>query len=171
MTRKKQVPQTSLEREEKFDFSPDDLGDLASSVESMEGPDDLPGRIMALDNEILQSIVDSVDASTDGADRVLSEGSGDRPTAWELAKWTNSDHCPRPAKKEMCERLSQVLQIEVNPPVALVGGLIFTKNKVISIVDLHEDYRRAVDEGRSVTWPVAPLVTAWQNPPNTTVAD
>ena len=165
MTRKRQTVQTKSNSEALYDLSPDDLGDLASSVEGTEGPEELPEKILAMDDAMQQSIVASIAASIPTADRVLSEGKGERPSAWELAKWTNGPYCPRPAKKEMCDRLSQLLEIPVDPSVTLVGGLIFTTNRVISVAELDSTFRKAVDEGRKVEWPLAPLVLAWQNPP------
>ena len=165
MTRKRQTVMEKPNYDAAFDFSAGDLGDLASSVEGMEGPEDLPERITALDETMQQSIVASVAASIPAADQVLREGKGERPTAWELAKWANGPFCPRHAKKEMCERLSQVLEVPVDPSVTLVGGLIFTTSRVISVAELNDLFRKAVDEGRKVEWPLAPLVQAWQYPP------
>lgn len=165
MTRKGRGANYKVDQDDRFDFSPNDLGDLASTMEGVEGPDELPDRIMALDNATQQSIEASIFASISAGDQVLSEGKGERPSAWVLTKWANGPLCPRTAKKEMCERLSQLLQTPVNPSVTLVGGLIFTSDRVISIVELNDLYRKAVDEGRKVEWPLAPLVQAWQNPP------
>lgn len=165
MTRKRPDTEAGVDNVGTIGFSQDDLGDIASSVEAIQDPDDLPELISALDNSMMQSIMASVAASIDGADEVLSEGTGQRPTAWELAKWANGPYCPRLAKTEMCERISQVLETQTPSAVTLVGGLLFTPERVISISELRGIFQKAVDDGRKVAWPLAPLVTAWQNPP------
>lgn len=132
--------------------------------QSIEGPDDLPEIMTEIDVDMQVSIITLVNAATIIADQVLANGSDPRPKAWELAKWANGPLCPRQAKQEMCDRMTELLGSNITLPVTLVGGLIVTRERMVSIPELHEKFRAATDAGEKVTWPLAPMVAAWQNP-------
>ena len=65
----------------------------------------------------------------------------------------------------MCERLSPLLGYEIQPPLELCDGVITAGDTAVSIGGLWDVYRSAVDTGEDVRWPLAPLVTAWQQRP------
>ena len=99
------------------------------------------------------------------ADQVLAQGKGERPAAAELSRWTNSVDCPADAIEVMCDRMTELLGHEVQPPLKLLGGVIITWQTIISIGDLWESYCQAVDAGEDLRWPLAPIVRAWQQRP------
>ena len=104
-------------------------------------------------------------ADTQKADEVLAHGRGERPTAQDLAQWLNGDDCPADAIDAVCERLSPLLGYEIQPPLDLRDGVIMAGETAVSIGDLWDVYRSAVDTGEDVLWPLAPLVNAWQQRP------
>ena len=163
MTRKKRENSKDAQPEQDFPLGLKEFGGLFSS-QSIEGPDDLPEMMIQMDQEMQSSVLAFVDATTKAADQVLSHGTGPRPTAWELAKWTNGPLCPRQAKQDMCDRMSELLGIRISLPITLVGGLVLCQDQLISIPELHEKFRTSTDAGEKVSWPLAPLVTTWQNP-------
>ena len=99
------------------------------------------------------------------ADEVLAQGQGTRPTAQDLSRWLSSADCPDDAVLDTCHRLEILLACDVHPPLESDDGVIATKDMAISIGDLWDQYREAVDSGRDVRWPLAPLVNAWQQRP------
>ena len=99
------------------------------------------------------------------ADAVLAHGSGERPTAWELSTWANSEDCPWDAINAVCDRMTVLLGYDIQPPLQLVGGVIIARQATISIGDLWDEYRNAVDAGEDVLWPLAPIVASWQQRP------
>ena len=99
------------------------------------------------------------------ADAVLAEGKGERPTTRQLAAWLNSAECPDEPFITACERLAALLGQQVMPPLELRDGVIVTEQVAISISDLWDEFRRSIDSGRQVDWPLAPLVNAWQQRP------
>ena len=109
------------------------------------------------------STLDTVDIRK--ADEVLAHGRGERPTAGELSRWTSSADCPSDAISAVCERLTALLDYEIQPPLELCDALIISDEVVVSIGDLWDEYRSAVDAGEDVRWPLAPLVNAWQQRP------
>ena len=156
--------QESTQEDTDFALDIEELGSIFSSSHSIEGPDDLPEIMTQMDEKMQVSIIALVEATTKMADQVLSNGSDPRPEAWELAKWANGPLCPRQAKQEMCDRMTELLGTRIEPPITLVGGLILTQERIVSIPELHERFRAASDAGERVTWPLAPLVAAWQSP-------
>lgn len=108
-------------------------------------------------------ITDAADARK--ANEVLAQGRGERPTARDLAGWLNGDDCPPDVVDAVCERLSPLLGYEVQPPLDLCDGVITVGETAVSIGDLWDVYRSAVDTGEDVRWPLAPLVNAWQQRP------
>ena len=104
-------------------------------------------------------------AATKKADEVLAQGRGERPKVQELATWTKGDDCPPDAIDAVCDRLTTLLGYDVNLPLELSGAVIIADHVVISIGDLWDEYRSAVDAGEDVRWPLAPLVNAWQQRP------
>ncbi|MCY4416240.1 MAG: hypothetical protein OXE87_08030 [Chloroflexi bacterium] len=65
----------------------------------------------------------------------------------------------------VCDRLAILLDHDVRPPLELHDGVIAAEGLKISIGDLWDVYRGAVDAGADVRWPLAPLVNAWQQRP------
>ena len=114
---------------------------------------------------LLASVAHSFPNATALADEVLSRGSGTRPTGEELSEWINSGDCPSDAVNAACGRMTALLGNDVLPPLKLLGGVVFTKDTIVSVDSLWGAYRKAVDAGDKVRWPLAPLVNAWQNPP------
>ena len=114
---------------------------------------------------LLASVAHSFPNATALADEVLSRGSGTRPTGEELSEWINSGDCPSDAVNAACGRMTALLSNDVLPPLKLLGGVVFTKDTIVSVDSLWGAYRKAVDAGDKVRWPLAPLVNAWQNPP------
>ena len=104
-------------------------------------------------------------ANTQKANEVLAQGRGERPTAQDLAQWLNGDDCAPDTIDAVCERLSPLLGYEIQPPLELCDGVITSGETAISIGDLWDVYRSAVDAGEDVRWPLAPLVNAWQQRP------
>ena len=150
--------------EQAYPFNSQELGNLVLSTEIIEGPEDLPDILSQLDYEVQACILAFFEANTKMADRVLRKGAQPRPSAWELAKWVNSPLCPRSAKEETCERMSSLLGVKISLPITLVGGVIMTRDRIISIPDLHTEFLIAADDRPRMPWPLAPLVAAWQNP-------
>lgn len=107
----------------------------------------------------------SADPDVIEADEVLSEGRGERPTCLELADWLSGSDCSPAAVTAVCERMTALLGSEVAPPFSLVNGVITAPGALISVRELWDEYRRAVDAGEAVRWPLAPLVNAWQSRP------
>lgn len=99
------------------------------------------------------------------ADEVLAQGRGERPKVRELAAWTKGDDCPLDAIDAVCDRLTTLLGYDVRTPLELRDGMIVADHVAISIGDLWDEYRSAVDAGEDVRWPLAPLVNAWQQRP------
>ncbi len=99
------------------------------------------------------------------ADEVLAQGRGERPKVQELTAWTKSDDCPSDAIDAVCDRLTTLLGYDVRAPFELRDGMIVAERVAISIGDLWDEYRSAVDAGEDVRWPLAPLVNAWQQRP------
>ena len=99
------------------------------------------------------------------ADEVLAQGRGERPTAEALAAWVHSADCPAEAIDAVCERLTALLGHNISPPLELSDGVIMAQAVAISISDLWDEYRAAVDAGDDVRWPMAPLVGTWQQRP------
>ena len=104
-------------------------------------------------------------AATTKADEVLAQGRGERPKVQELAAWTKGGDCPPDAIDAVCDRLATLLGYDVNPPLEFRDGMIVAEHVTISIGDLWDEYRSAVDAGEDVRWPLAPLVNAWQQRP------
>ena len=104
-------------------------------------------------------------AATTKADEVLAQGRGERPKVQELAAWTKGDDCPPDAIDAVCDRLTTLLGYDVRAPLELRDGMIVAAHVAISIGDLWDEYRSAVDAGEDVRWPLAPLVNAWQQRP------
>ena len=99
------------------------------------------------------------------ADEVLAQGRGERPTSEALAAWIHSADCPAEAIDAACERLTALLGHNISPPLELSDGVIMARTVAISISDLWDEYRAAVDAGDDVRWPMAPLVGTWQQRP------
>ena len=99
------------------------------------------------------------------ADEVLAHGQGERPTAAELSGWLMSADCSDDAVMAVCDRLALLLDHDVRPPLGLHDAVIVAEDLKISIGDLWDVYRGAVDAGADVRWPLAPLVNAWQQRP------
>ena len=99
------------------------------------------------------------------ADEVLGQGRGERPTAEALAAWIHSADCPAEAIDAVCERLTALLGHYISPPLELSDGVVIAGALAISISDLWDEYRAAVDAGEDVRWPMAPLVGTWQQRP------
>ena len=114
--------------------------------------------------DMLEGLITDV-ADTQKANEVLAQGRGERPTAQGLAQWLNGDDCPPDTIDAVCERLSPLLGYEIQPPLELCDGVITSGETAISIGDLWDVYRSAVDAGEDVRWPLAPLVNAWQQRP------
>ena len=109
------------------------------------------------------SMPDTADARK--ADEVLAQGRGERPTVQELAAWVKGGDCPPDAIDAVCDRLTTLLGYDVRSPLELSGGTIVAEHVAISVGDLWDEYRGAVDAGEDVLWPLAPLVNAWQQRP------
>ena len=99
------------------------------------------------------------------ADEVLAQGRGERPTVEELATWLGSADCPYDAVTAVCDRLEALLGCPVQPPLTLNNSVVVAGDVEISISDLWDEYRAAIDAGEDVRWPLAPLVNAWQQRP------
>ena len=99
------------------------------------------------------------------ADEVLGQGRGERPTAEALAVWIHSADCPPETIDAVCERLMALLGHDISPPLELSNGVIMAGTVAITISDLWDEYRAAVDAGEDVRWPMAPLVGTWQQRP------
>ena len=99
------------------------------------------------------------------ANEVLAQGQGARPTAQDLSRWLSSADCPDDAVLDTCRRLEVLLACDVRPPLESHDGVIAAPDLAISIGDLWDLYRHAVDTGADVRWPLAPLVNAWQQRP------
>ena len=99
------------------------------------------------------------------ADEVLAQGQGERPTAAELSGWLMGADCSDDAVMAVCDRLTILLDHDVRPPLGLHDAVIVAEDVKISIGDLWDVYRGAVDAGADVRWPLAPLVNAWQQRP------
>ena len=99
------------------------------------------------------------------ANEILARGNGTRPTEEELSDWVNSGDCPADAINAACGRMTALLGNDVLPPLKLIGGVVFTRETTISVDALWNAYRKAVDAGDQLRWPLAPLVNTWQNPP------
>ncbi len=65
----------------------------------------------------------------------------------------------------MCDRLTSLLGYDIQPPLEIHGGVIIDSQASVSISDLWDSYRSAVDADEDVRWPLAPLVNAWQQCP------
>ena len=163
MTRKATGQDEKAQQDREFSIGIEDLGSLFHS-QTIESREDLPEMLTEMDEDMQVSIRNFIDITSTLADQVLAQGKEPRPTAWDLAKWANGAFCPRHAKQEMCDRISELLGVTISLPITLVGGLILTRERLISIPELQEKYRAANDAGQKVSWPMAPLVTAWQNP-------
>lgn len=107
----------------------------------------------------------SDNVTTKKADEVLSQGRGERPTSEQLSGWVKSPDCPADAIDAVCERLTALLGYDIRPPMEIRDGVIMAGEATVSISDLWDDYRSAVDAGEDVRWPLAPLVNAWQQQP------
>ena len=114
---------------------------------------------------VLQSVARSYPGASSRANKILSHGNGSRPSEKELAQWINEGDCPTDAVNAACGRMTALLGCDVLPPLKMLGGIVFARDVVISFDDLWSTYRKAVDGGGKVRWPLAPLVNAWQNPP------
>ena len=114
---------------------------------------------------ILSSVDRSFPNAAEQADAVLAQGSGNRPTEKVLSQWVNDGDCPTDAINAACGRMTALLGCDVLPPLKILSGVVFTNDTVITIDNLWDAYRSAVDGGEKVRWPLAPLVNAWQNPP------
>ena len=114
---------------------------------------------------ILSSVDRSFPNAAEQADAVLAQGSGNRPTEKVLSQWVNDGDCPTDAINAACGRMTALLGCDVLPPLKMLSGVVFTNDTVITIDNLWDAYRSAVDAGEKVRWPLAPLVNAWQNPP------
>lgn len=99
------------------------------------------------------------------ADEVLAQGRGERPTAEDMASWVHSADCQAEAIESVCERLTALLGLNISPPLELSDGVVIAGVVAISIGDLWDEYRAAVDAGEDVRWPMAPLVSTWQQRP------
>lgn len=99
------------------------------------------------------------------ANEVLAHGQGERPTIVDLSGWLMSADCPDDAVMAVCDRLAVLLDHDVRPPLELHDGVIVAEDVQISISDLWDAYRSAVDADKDVRWPLAPLVNAWQQRP------
>ena len=99
------------------------------------------------------------------ADEVLAHGQGERPTAAELSGWLMSADCSDDAVMAVCDRLALLLDHDVRPPLGLHDAVIVAEDLKISIGDLWDVYRGAVDAGADARCPLAPLVNAWQQRP------
>ena len=99
------------------------------------------------------------------ADEVLAQGQGEHPTVAELSGWLMSADCPDDAVMAVCDRLAILLDHDVRPPLELHDGVIAAEDLKISIGDLWDVYRAAVDAGADARWPLVPLVNAWQQRP------
>ena len=111
------------------------------------------------------TVLDTLLPGVKKADEVLAQGRGERPTAEALATWIDSSDCPSEAIDAACERLTVLLGNNIGPPLELSDGVIMAGALAISISDLWDEYRAAVDAGEDVRWPMAPLVGAWQQRP------
>ena len=114
---------------------------------------------------MLPAVARSFPNAAEQADVVLAQGRGERPTEKELSQWINGGDCPTDAINATCGRMTALLGCDVLSPLKIIGGVVFTKDTIIAIEDLWGVYRKAVDAGEKVRWPLAPIVNAWQNPP------
>ena len=114
---------------------------------------------------MLAAVVEAFPKAAEQADAVLAQGKGKRPTEKELSQLVNDGDCPADAINATCGRMTALLGCDVLSPLKILGGIIFTKNTVISVEDMWGTYCKAVDAGEKVRWPLAPLVNVWQNPP------
>ena len=119
--------------------------------------------ITAVLGELDGSVLDAEVARK--ANEVLAQGSGERPTVGELSEWVNGDDCPPDTVDEVCDRLAALLGYDIQPPLQLPGGMITVAQVTVSIGNLWDAYRGAVDAGEDVRWPLAPLVNSWQQRP------
>ena len=111
------------------------------------------------------SVLSGYPADMGDADEILAQGSGERPRFQDLVDWLRSpDYVPEVAGV-VCERISALIGDEVLPPLDLSGGLVIAGSLVLSVKELWDEYRNAVDAGEKVRWPLAPLVGAWQARP------
>ena len=99
------------------------------------------------------------------ADEVLAHGSGERPTAADLSHWLATGECPHDAITELCQRLTALIEHQVRPPLEIYEDLLIAGFTTIAITEIWDVYREAVDAGKDVRWPLAPLVNAWQQRP------
>ena len=98
------------------------------------------------------------------ADVVLAQGRGDAPqrknclngSTWRL---------PDGRDQRYLRTDDRASGLRCPVPLKIIGGVVFTKDTIIAIEDLWGVYRKAVDAGEKVRWPLAPIVNAWQNPP------
>ena len=103
--------------------------------------------------------------ATEKADGVLAQGRGERPTAKELTEWVNGADCPSDAIAAVCDRLTALLGYDIQPPLEIIDAMIVASEVAVSIGDLWDEYRSAVDVGEDIRWPLAPLVNGWQQRP------
>ena len=92
-------------------------------------------------------------ADTQKANEVLAHGQGERPTVAELSLWLGSTDCPEDAVTAVCDRLAVLLSYSVEPPLHLHDGVIVAEDVAISIGNLWDKYRGAVNAGTDVRWP------------------
>ena len=103
--------------------------------------------------------------ATKKADGVLAQGRGERPTTQELTEWVNGADCPSDAIGSVCDRLTTLLGYDIQPPLVIIDAMIVASEVAVSIGDLWDEYRSAIDAGEDMRWPLAPLVNGWQQRP------
>ena len=103
--------------------------------------------------------------ATKKADGVLAQGRGERPTTQELTEWVNGADCPSDAIGSVCDRLATLLGYDIQPPLVIIDAMIVASEVAVSISDLWDEYRSAIDAGEDMRWPLAPLVNGWQQRP------
>ena len=103
--------------------------------------------------------------ATKKADGVLAQGRGERPTTQELTEWVNGADCPSDAIGAVCDRLTTLLGYDIQPPLVIIDAMIVASEVAVSIGDLWDEYRSAIDAGEDMRWPLAPLVNGWQQRP------
>ena len=95
----------------------------------------------------------------------LRKVGGNVPRRRNSQNGVNGADCPSDAIGAVCDRLTTLLGYDIQPPLVIIDAMIVASEVAVSIGDLWDEYRSAIDAGEDMRWPLAPLVNGWQQRP------